>query len=801
MRYKSAILALLFIITAILPSLASCRTNYTGTETAVAFLEDICASDFESAYSWVKTEISEDEFIRIYENFFNTLSVNSVEYESTASFETEVYSTYKYTLTYSSSEFDPITDDFEITVKLDEEKHHYVDWSPALVLPEMEYGDTLYRTRITAERGDITAESCVLAQNVPFITVSLQTQQTETYTEKEILENINTMCSELNLEKEDIMKKASYTIKLDVISDDENPTKKEEAAFEKQLDENIEFVCDTLNLDEKTLRNQIKEHKKDKAQKSNTLAVGTYFCCDIDDEVLQELSKRSGVHVTSSIYNGFVLIEEYYPIRADNVTLDRLSEHEGIEVRESSFSSTRYYPSGSLLSHTLGYTWSMERETAEAEVARLNEGRTEQDGLYTTGSITGRNGIEKAYETELRGKDGFRIYLRSQDGVNKRTLFEQPAQDGLDVKLTIDIDLQEKAEALLENTLYGTNMAGAVIVMHPRTGAIEAIASYPTYDLNLYASGITADELEAYLKLNAHQYNRAVEARLPPGSVYKPITASAVLENNVMGVDYIFTGEIINDEWKIPEKYGETAATDRIKRHHVKRRNSPLNMRNAMIHSDNIYFANAALMLGDKGMEEYWNNLRLNEPIDFELPVSSSQFKDAKDERNVIKIAETGFGQGTMLVTPLQIATTFCAFANGGDIPTPYIVDGLYKDDGKNYEAVEKTEPTVWKSDAVDSYVCRKINEMLLDVVSPKYNGTAPSLGVKSCTVAGKTGTAQIQQGVREISWFIGYRTDVPDADGRLVLVVLEVPDDDRYSNLKFPIARELLEIEKDTWE
>lgn len=160
-------------------------------------------------------------------------------------------------------------------------------------------------------------------------------------------------------------------------------------------------------------------------------------------------------------------------------------------------------------------------------------------------------------------------------------------------------------------------------------------------------------------------------------------------------------------------------------------------------------------------------------------------------------IADSGYGQAEILVTPLQLASMFSAFANGGNIATPYVVKGLYKEDGIRYKCQVSHPEANWKEGVLSEHAIEVITPFLEDVTDPKINGTGRNLKAKGCTVAAKTGTAEIGSSKsREIAWFVGFRTGVADEDARLVLVMLEVPAESKYSNLKFDIARPLLSME-----
>ena len=459
----------------------------------------------------------------------------------------------------------------------------------------------------------------------------------------------------------------------------------------------------------------------------------------------------------------------------------------------------RSYPKENMLAHILGYVGIVSAETAEetkALVAEMNQGRDADDGLYTTDSYVGKLGLEREYEEELRGKDGYRIYIQTKASTNRRTLYTKPVEDGLDLHLTINMELQERLDFVLECVLMDEETAGAVVVMNPVTGAIEAMSSWPSYDLNLFARGISSSD---YAKLTSQKntplYNRLTQGLYPPGSVLKAFTAAAALDTGTLDENYAFTGLIEDDYW-LPTEFG-TWVGSRIKRATVKYRKLPtLNMRSAIVYSDNIYFANAALLMGWEKFAAYMEQVGIGEEIPFDLHVASSQVHNADADLSLMLLAESGYGQGQVLTTPLQMAALFCAFANEGDVPVPYLVEGAYRVDGIKYETVYKTVPKTWREDIVSQHALEVIVPYLQDVVHKPLNGTGRLLEVNSCQVAAKTGTAEIgNDKSREISWFAGFRCDVEPGQERLALVMLEVPTSGSYSNTKFDIAREMLKL------
>ena len=630
------------------------------------------------------------------------------------------------------------TNEYEMTL-LKENNLWRVVWQPSHIFPDMAWGDTFDRATLAAERGDIVSHGAVVATNVRLVTVYALLSE---IAPKNVLTD-EIMQENAGMSEQDAEKEADR-----LYSDAEYLNTRFSAEFDAAAAE----IAAVLDLDAAELRTKFGK---------NT--------------------------------NEFITVYQAMP---DEVTVEQqeqLNAVNGVHVDTEHYGSKRYYPYGSLLAHTLGYisfaTWE--------EIQTYNEGRDPNDGLYTTDSKVGKSGIEKLYERELRGKDGYYFFIRGTDGAVKKVIYRKDKVDGSDVMLTIDFKLQQRTEELLDLVLFGTDTAGAVVVMNPKTGEVNAIASNPSYDLNRFIKGMSGDEYKALEEQeNEPLRNRATRELYPPGSTFKAFTAAAALDTGTVNENYVFTGYVDNDYWK-PTGYGEWP-WPRIKRTRVYHRTEPMNMTNCMLHSDNIYFADVALKIGQEKFIAYFNEkLGMDKSLPYELGAARSQLYSRGSVMDNKMLADSGYGQGQVLVTPLQLAAMFSAFANNGDMPTPRITDGLYVTDGVEYKCIRKSEYSVWMEDAISTNAINKIVPMLQGVVDPNKNGTGRSLRVTNVDVAAKTGSAEIgKDKTRMYSWFAGFRLNVAQEDERVVIVMLDVPDSGAYSSLKFQIARELLKLD-----
>lgn len=749
------------------------------------FMDAYCGRELVEAYSFISENYAVDngrlvttknenaltlaEFENKIRSVDELLGVEKITYNLIDETSDGSGKTYRFEMTYETSNVGRIESDEYLLSAVLEDGTWKVNWSPSLIFPEMDWEDKLTKTVNKARRGDILANGKAIAITADLTTVYVNL--TEAIGKETIIERI--------IENEQLEK---YVLNQYSVYEDWNEL--------DQADKDMLVEKRVLKLAESKFTEYFRDYegklKKIISEELDALAEKIIAVSELDREELDSIfSKAYGDEAIA-------IIKQYYPDELSDEQWDAFETIEGVHVATSGFGTGRLYPYGELLAHTLGYTAPIYAE----EIVKYNENRTEADGLYDSSSYVGRNGIEKQYETELRGKDGYVYAIRNVDGKKKRVFLEKEKQDGLDINLTIDLELQQRTEELLELVLYGEDTAGAVIVINPKTGALNAVASYPTYDLNSLARAVSGYYDYLTSVTNVPLRNRATDGAYPPGSIFKAFTAAAALDEGVVTEGYIFTGNIVNDYWT-PTGYGRWP-WPAIKRTRVTNRTEPTNMANAMLHSDNIYFADLALKLGEEKFCEYMRKLGIDQKVPFELGGARSQIVSKNTKMNYKMLADSGYGQAQVLTTPLQLATMFSAFRNNGSLPVPYITDSFYRyePDGVTYSCIEKREPQTWISNAISASAVEKISPMLQGVMDPEKNGTGRSLRVPDCVVAGKTGTAELDnEKSRIISWIAAYRINVSEEDERLVLVMLEVPNTGGYSSLKFQIARELLKL------
>ena len=396
----------------------------------------------------------------------------------------------------------------------------------------------------------------------------------------------------------------------------------------------------------------------------------------------------------------------------------------GINGVKISTVSIRTYPYDKVASHIVGY---VQNVNAEDLKKHKNEG-------YNSTSVIGRSGIEAAYEEKLRGITSGKIDLVDKnDKVIKELCHKEVKMSPQDITLTIDIDLQQ--------SLYNEyqNDKSASVALNPKTGEVLALVSTPSYSNNDFVLGLSTDKWNA---LN-NDVNQPLMSRYKqtytPGSSMKPITAAIGLETKTI---YPNKDLGAKDKWQKDSSWGNYYVT-------TLHAPSPNNLKNAITYSDNVYFARSALNIGKDNLFKYYKNLKIVEKIPFELALNKSQYINKNQKVSDQLIADSGYGQGQILMNPLQLASIYSAFVNNGSIYQPHIVQGQTKTWIKNVFSKETT---------------KTIKEDLINVIADE-NGTGHAIYHDNVILAGKTGTAEIKQSQSdttgtELGWFTVMTTD-----------------------------------------
>ena len=397
----------------------------------------------------------------------------------------------------------------------------------------------------------------------------------------------------------------------------------------------------------------------------------------------------------------------------------------------------RYYPLGESAAHLIGY---VQNVTAEDLENHPNEG-------YTSNSVIGRNGMETLFESELRGRDGHTIRIVDANGESKEIIAFVAQENGQNIRLTIDSDLQR---ALYEQF---RDEPGCSAAINPYTGEVLALVSTPSYDSNAFILGISQDQWTAWNEaVEQPLYNRFRQAWVP-GSTIKPIIAAIGLDAGAYSSEEDFGTSGLS--WQANDSWGSYYVT-------TLREYEPAVLKNALIYSDNIYFAKAALKIGVDNLTAALTALGFDQQIPFEILMSISQYSNTDNIETEVQLADSGYGQGQMLVNPLHMACIYTAFLNGGNIIKPYL----------QYQETPRNE--VWLPQAFSSEAVNIVMEGLLGVINDP-NGTARQAQRDDIVLAGKTGTAETKMDKSdtegtEIGWFAVFTAE-PNIERPILIV------------------------------
>jgi cell division protein FtsI/penicillin-binding protein 2 len=383
----------------------------------------------------------------------------------------------------------------------------------------------------------------------------------------------------------------------------------------------------------------------------------------------------------------------------------------------------RFYPEGTFLSQLLGFVG------------------------YKEDTKTGLYGIEQAFNEYLTGTPGRLAQERSASGawIFGARRDQTPARDGDTILLTIDKTIQFKAENVVKKAVEDNQAdSGSIVIMDPKTGAILAMATYPSFDPNDYAK---ASDPSVY-------NNQTTQGSYEPGSIFKPITLAAALNEGKITAQtsYNDTGEVNID--------GYTIKNSDNKAHGMQ------TMTQALEQSLNTGMIFAKNTIGNKKFSEYVEKFGFGKKTGIEVVESKGDLGNLNGNIGV-NFATASFGQGVN-ITPIQMLQAYGAMANGGKMMKPYVVNARITGNG----SVEETQPQV-VGQPITVQTASTISAMLVNVVE---NGHGKRAGVKGYYVAGKTGTAQVPkkdgggyEANNNIGSFAGY---APVEDPRFVMLV-----------------------------
>ncbi len=458
----------------------------------------------------------------------------------------------------------------------------------------------------------------------------------------------------------------------------------------------------------------------------------------------------------------------------------QLEEHQlelsGIMVQVS---PGRSYPFGQLAAHLLGYMG----EISERQLKRP------QYRKFKLGDFIGQAGIEKTFNSVLTGTDGGKQVEVNAQGRELKVLGELEPKPGLNLILTLDSRLQMLAEKLFEEK------TGALVALNPQNGKVLCMVSKPAFDPNKFATGISQLEWNKILSdSNDPLQNRVIQSYYPPGSVFKILTATAALEENIIDSATSLTcngvfrlGRGSYDCWK-------------------RGGHGKLQVHQALVHSCNVFFYQLGNRLGIENIAYWAFKMGLGKATGIDLPDEKTglvptpewKLKNIGEKWQPGETISISIGQGYLSVTPIQLANLVSAIANGGILYKPWIVDRILNADGQTKRIYH---PEVLAKPSPADSTLQIIRRGLYGVVNEQ--GTGARARVAGLSIAGKTGTAQVvsKQATAETdgeeiplelkdhAWFVAF---APVDNAEIALAVM-VEHGGHGGSASAPIARELI--------
>lgn len=477
---------------------------------------------------------------------------------------------------------------------------------------------------------------------------------------------------------------------------------------------------------------------------------------------IAELLNMTSDGINSEFSASYVKADTFVPLKTVGKNEMEL-KNKLLEIKEIKIidADERIYPQGVSTSQLVGYIQPINAEELKEKA---------KDG-YTSSSKIGKYGLERAYESTLRAVNGSEIYIEDANGNKKTSIAKQEQKDGQDVKLTIDSKLQQTVYEQFKDD------KSAVVVMNPKTGEVLALASCPSFDSNDFSLGMTTAD---YKNLTENPdnllYNRYL-ATYAPGSSFKPIIGAIGLTTGAFSADDDFGRS--GTKWQNDSSWGDFYITT------LSTYNGPANLKNALIHSDNIYFAKAALKIGGKNLINSLKNIGFGQQIEFPQTISKSSYSNSESFTNETQLANSGYGQGEVLVNPIHMAMMYSAFVNEGNMIMPYLE---YKENASSQTA------KYYKENAFSKEAANEVRDDLIQVVE-NPSGTAHSAKIEGKTIAGKTGTAEIKQSKddtegTEIGWFNAFNVGESDANSLLIVSMVENVKEKGGSHYLLPKVR-----------
>lgn len=477
---------------------------------------------------------------------------------------------------------------------------------------------------------------------------------------------------------------------------------------------------------------------------------------DAQKEQIANLLNVSVESIDANLNEGWVEPDLFVPIKKIHQTkadiAKQLREIDAVIIRDV---PGRVYPAGKAGAHLIGYIGPITAEEIEDKDSHL----------YGPHDVVGKQGLEKHFDEELKGENGMKIAI-SNEGKEDVTLAEKPVKNGESLSLTIDINMQQ--------TIFDAydDETGSSTAINPKTGETLALVSSPAFDPNEALYGLPVGEWEKLQKDEKMPLLNRLSATFAPGSVIKPITAAIGLENGTIDPDEGI--EINGLTWSNED--GSGWGDYQVRR--VSETDEPVDLADALMRSDNIYFAMQAVEMGVdpfiKGLEQFG----FGEDVPFPYPIYKSSISSDGTLNGEVPLANTSYGQAEIEVSILHLASIYTTFLNEGNMLKPLLF-------------TDEDTTQLWHEDVISSENAEQLEGILRKVVT---DGTASSADDEALDISGKTGTAELKKSADEAGeengWFVGYPTEEQDI---LIAMLIENSKEQGTSSYAAEKVKDLL--------
>lgn len=444
-----------------------------------------------------------------------------------------------------------------------------------------------------------------------------------------------------------------------------------------------------------------------------------------DYKAIAEKLDLSESYIKQQAEQDWVKDDTFVPLKTvQNMNQDtkRFVEKYHLTTQET---ESRQYPLEEATTHLLGY------------VGPINSEELKQKAFkgYKKDAIVGKKGIEKLYDKDLQNKDGYRVTIIDDNNKVIDTLIKKKKKDGKDIKLTIDSRVQKSIYNNMKDD-YGSGTA-----IHPQTGELLALVSTPSYDVYPFMNGMSDEDYKKLTEDDKEPLLNKFQITTSPGSTQKILTAMIGLNNKTL--DDKTSYKINGKGWQKDKSWGDYNVT----RYEVV--NGDIDLKQAIESSDNIFFARVALELGSKKFEEGMKRLGVGEDIPSDYPFYNAQISN-KNLDNEILLADSGYGQGEILINPVQILSIYSTLENKGNVNAPHVL--------------KDTKNKVWKKNIISQENIKLLTDGMQQVVNKTHR---EDIYRSYANLVGKSGTAELKmkQGEtgQQIGWFISYNKDNPN--------------------------------------